>query len=130
MAAPIDDEAQRTLERHALRNVQSLAERLGYRDLLNSRQEKKLVVGIVVFTVALIAYFVARVMASEPAALVEARKRCEMAIVLEEGDKLRKALHATRRDLSDHEIVRQVEGHMRDVAKSAAQECAEKFAKK
>jgi hypothetical protein len=122
----VDDDARRTLEQHALRNVQSLAERLGYKDLLNRRQEKMLVIGIVVFTVALIAYFVARVMASEPAADVEARKRCELDVQVKEGWRLKDQLLAEYPGMDAVEVGRRVNERYAEMKAVAEKACAKK----
>ena len=49
MNAPRDDDAQRTLEQHALRNVRTLVDKLGYEDAVDRRKEKKIVIGLCIF---------------------------------------------------------------------------------
>ena len=53
--APARDDAQRSLEQRALGNVARLAERLGYRDFLDRRKEKAIIILASVGTLALMA---------------------------------------------------------------------------
>jgi hypothetical protein len=56
--APRDDHAQRTLEQHALRNVRTLVARLGREDEIDRRRQKRVVIGLCAFAVAVMALLV------------------------------------------------------------------------
>jgi hypothetical protein len=126
MPAPFDDDAQRRLEQHALRNVRALAEKLGTQDHLERRHEKKLVIGVGIFAVALIGYFVARVMTAESAADVEARRRCELDVQVKEGWRLKDQLVAEHPGMDAMEVSRRVNERYAQMKEVAEKACAKK----
>jgi hypothetical protein len=123
---PVDDDAQRALEQHALRNVHALAEKLGSKDHLDRRHEKKLVIGVGIFAVALIGYFVARVMTTESAADVEARRRCELDVQVKEGWRLKDELVAQNPGIDANEVSRRVNERYAQMKEVAEKACARK----
>jgi hypothetical protein len=123
---PVDDDAQRALEQHALRNVHALAEKLGSKDHLDRRHEKKLVIGVGIFAVALSGYFLARVMTAESAADVEARRRCELDVQVKEGWRLKDELLAQNPGMDAGEVSRRVNERYAQMKEVAEKACARK----
>ncbi|MBC8024184.1 MAG: hypothetical protein H7Y14_13750 [Burkholderiales bacterium] len=120
----IDDEAHRTLEQHALRNVQSLAERLGYRDLMDRRTEKAAIIAIGIVAVALVLFFTARVMMTAPPPGREERTRCELDARVSIVWDRRKALRAENPGITERELEHRVAVTHEDVKTQAASQCA------
>jgi hypothetical protein len=79
-----DYEAQRVLEQHALRNVSWLAEKLGYRDSIDRKVERRLAVGMIAFTVVTLAVLVTGILTSETPADEMAMRRCKVQVRAEE----------------------------------------------
>ncbi len=122
----IDDDSQRALERHALRNVGWLAAKLGYRDALDVRSEKiaiRVLVGTALLLVA--AMGVGAYMNSPPAG-AEERMRCELEIRVAAVWQLKKDLGASHPHMSDHDLSLLAEQRYRDMKPVAVAECAGK----
>ncbi|HEY2627612.1 MAG TPA: hypothetical protein VGI57_00720 [Usitatibacter sp.] len=84
-----DYEAQRELERHALRNVSWLAEKLGYRDALDKRTEKMVVIGIAGFAFVALGFLVTGILTAETPADEMAHRRCEVQVRADETKDVR-----------------------------------------
>ncbi|MFZ3323410.1 MAG: hypothetical protein WA190_13635 [Usitatibacter sp.] len=78
--ADLDHDGRRELERHALRNVSWLAAKLGYQDALEKRTERKLVIGMGVFTAIALAVLVTGILTAQTPAGEMARRRCEVQV--------------------------------------------------
>jgi hypothetical protein len=119
----IDDDAQRTLERHAVRNVASLAHRLGYSDALDRRKERMLVIGIAVTAVVLISFFTVQVM-TMPSPTDEARKRCQVDAAADIVFEWRRDIRAREPAISSEDLEKRVSVSHDDVKAAAATRCA------
>ena len=85
----IDHDSRRDLERHALRNVSWLAEKLGYRDALDRRQEKVLILAMAVgVAIAIVALGLSATMQDTSAQDLE-RHRCEVEMRVQSSRALR-----------------------------------------
>lgn len=85
----IDHDSRRELERRALRNVSWLAQRLGYRDDLDRRQEKVLLVAMGVgVAVAIVALGLSAALQDTSAQDLE-RHRCEVEMRVQSSQALR-----------------------------------------
>jgi hypothetical protein len=124
MSVPRDDDAQRSLERRALLNVHTLAERLGASDKLDRRVEKTFAkwmgaaVGLVIL--ALGAHML--MTPADPKG-VEA-KRCEIDAAVDVVMDMRKQMKAAKPELTDAQLERLVKVTDQDVKSEAALRCA------
>ena len=129
MTAPMQpanghDEAQRTLERHALLNVHALAQRLGYIDSLDRKAEKKgmkiLAAAVGLLLVGLLAMsFMPSRRADE-----DARRRCEIDAQAREGIRAKDELMAANPGLGGKELQEKLRERSKAMAASAKAECA------
>lgn len=122
----VDDDSQRALEQHALRNVSWLAAKLGYRDAIDVRSEKiaiRVLGGAVLFLV--VAMGVSAYVKSPPAG-AEERMRCELEVRVAAVWQLKKDLRASHPDMSDYDLSLQAEQRYRDMKPVAVAECAGK----
>jgi hypothetical protein len=76
----LDHDAQRELEQRALRNVSWLAEKLGYRDAIDRKTEKRLIIGMAAFTTIALVLLVTGILTAETPADEMARRRCEVQV--------------------------------------------------
>ena len=111
-------EAQRVLEQHALRNVRWLAEKLGYRDSLDKKIEKRLVVGMIVFTVAALALLVTGIVTAQTPVDEMAQRRCEVQVRADETTGMRARIfrdhpemNSVQRDQFVEKTIRELAGH-------------------
>ncbi len=124
MSTPRDDDAQRELERRALLNVHTLAERLGASDKLDRRAEKKFakwiaaVVGLVILALG-----VQVLMRPENSKLQEL-KRCELDAAVKIVWDRRARLRGEEPAISDRELETRVSVMHDDVKAEAARQCA------
>jgi len=124
MSTPRDDDAQRELERRALLNVHTLAERLGASDKLDRRAEKKFakwiaaVVGLVILALG-----VQVLMRPENSKLQEL-KRCELDAAVKIVWDRRARLRGEEPAISDRELETRVSVMHDDVKAEAARHCA------
>jgi hypothetical protein len=98
---PAGNEAQRHLERRALRNASRLAEKLGYRDFLDRRTEKTFVAVVGVAVAALVAALVVSAMVGskeEEGRL--ALQRCQVASYVEVLPEMERLVNSRRDDLT------------------------------
>ena len=124
MSTPRDDDAQRELERRALLNVHTLAERLGASDKLDRRAEKKFakwiaaVVGLVILALG-----VQMLMRPQDSKLQEL-KRCELDAAVKIVWDRRARLRGEEPAISDRELETRVSVMHDDVKAEAARQCA------
>ena len=124
MSTPRDDDAQRELERRALLNVHTLAERLGASDKLDRRTEKRFarwiaaVVGLVILALG-----VQMLMRPENSKLREL-KRCELDAAVKIVWDRRARLREQDPGISDRELESRVSVMQDDVKAEAARQCA------
>jgi len=124
MSTPRDDDAQRELERRALLNVHTLAERLGASDKLDRRTEKRFarwiaaVVGLVILALG-----VQMLMRPENSKLREL-KRCELDAAVKIVWDRRARLREDDPGISDRELESRVSVMQDDVKAEAARQCA------
>jgi uncharacterized membrane protein YgaE (UPF0421/DUF939 family) len=124
MSTPRDDDAQRELERRALLNVHTLAERLGASDKLDRRTEKRFarwiaaVVGLVVLALG-----VQMLVRPENSKLQEL-KRCELDAAVKIVWDRRARLREHNPGISDRELESRVSVVHDDVKAEAARQCA------
>jgi hypothetical protein len=126
----IDDEAQRALEQHALRNVRTLAERLENADVLDRRKEKALVVAMGIGTVIALAAIAVSVTHLRPKPDDEERKRCELEVRVAAVWSLKKELLAKHPYMGEYELEQRVSAHFRDMKPVARIECAGGYSQK
>ncbi|HSS28706.1 MAG TPA: hypothetical protein VLL50_12190 [Usitatibacter sp.] len=113
---PLDDEAQRDLERRALANVAGLARRLGYLDKLHIRSEKRFVIGaaagvvLLVLVLSILAIFQGSHDSSDLAL-----QRCAVDVWQSRGQEVRDEIRRTRPDMSARERGVLYEDRMRDL---------------
>jgi hypothetical protein len=125
MSTPRDDDAQRELERRALLNVHTLAERLGASDKLDRRTEKRFarwiaaVVGLVI-----VALGVQMLMRPENSKLQEV-KRCELDAAVKIVWDRRARLREQNPGISDRELESRVSVMHGDVKAEAARQCTQ-----
>jgi len=124
MSTPRDHDAQRELERRALLNVHTLAERLGASDKLDRRTEKRFarwiaaVVGLVILALG-----VQMLMRPENSKLQEL-KRCELDAAVKIVWDRRARLREQDPGISDRELESRVSVMHDDVKAEAARQCA------
>ena len=118
------DDAQRTLERRALLNVHSLAERLGYRDALDRKTESHgiRVLAAIAGVVVLALFILSQVPSTR--ADDEARRRCEIDAQAREGIRVKDQLMAARPDLTGKELQEELRERSKSMAAIAKAECA------
>jgi hypothetical protein len=118
------DDAQRMLEQHALRNVRSLAERLGYADAIDRKHDKAVVIGIGVAVAAVVIYVGARMALTpeDPGKL--ARLRCEIEKSVVVVDRKRTLMKRDNPALSQQELEKRVAVTNSDVKAEATRLCA------
>jgi hypothetical protein len=121
--APSED-AQRNLEQHALRNVSSLAQRLGYADALDRKQDKAVVVGIGVAVAAVVIYIGTRMVLSPEDPRKIERQRCEIDKAVHIVDRLRAELKQASPNLTQQDLERRVRITHSDVKAEAKALCA------
>lgn len=123
MSTPRDDDTQRELERRALLNVHTLAERLGASDKLDRRTEKRFAkwIGAVVGLVIL-ALGVHMLVGREDPKLQELR-RCELDAAVKIVWERRAALRAANPGISDRELETRVSVTHDDVRTEAVRTC-------
>ena len=117
------DDAQRTLEQHALRNVRSLAERLGYADAMDRRQDKAVVIGIGVVVAAVVIYLGARMAMAPVDPNQLARHRCEVEKSIHLVDRKRALLKQGNPGITEQELVTRATVTDGDVKAEAARLC-------
>jgi len=124
MSTPRDDDAQRELERRALLNVHTLAERLGASDKLDRSTEKKFArwIGAVVGLVIL-ALVVHMLIAREEPGKLEA-KRCELDAAVDVVMEMRRQLKADKPELTEARLEQLVKVTDTDVQPEAHQRCS------
>jgi flagellar biosynthesis/type III secretory pathway M-ring protein FliF/YscJ len=124
MSTPHNDDAQRELERRALLNVHTLAERLGASDKLDRRTEKKFArwIGAVVALVIL-ALVVHMLIAREAPGKLEAQ-RCELDAAVDVVMEMRKELKADKPELTEARLEQLVKVTDKDVKQEAHLRCA------
>lgn len=124
MSTPRDDDAQRELERRALLNVHTLAERLGASDKLDRRTEKKFakwiaaVVGLVILALG-----VHMLIAPEDSRKLEV-KRCELDAAVDVVMEMRKEIKAAKPELTEARLEQLVKVTDKDVKQEASLRCA------
>jgi hypothetical protein len=123
-----DDDAQRALERHALRNVHSLARRLGYGDAIDRHGERFVLVSlavVIVLVVGAVAIVLARPDPSRSDSVIN-RQRCELEAGIVVVDEMRADLKARQPHLTKADLERRVTVMHTDVKQEAARRCAER----
>ena len=124
MSTPRDDDAQRELERRALLNVHTLAERLGASDKLDRRTENRFakwiaaVVGLVILALAVHMLF------TREAPKVQEVKRCELDAAVKIVWDRRARLREQNPGISDRELETRVSVMHDDVKAEASRKCA------
>jgi hypothetical protein len=124
MSTPRDDDAQRELERRALLNVHTLAERLGASDKLDRGTEKKFakwiaaVVGLVILALGV------HVLMRSDNPKQQELKRCELDAAVKIVWESRARLREQNPGISDRELETRVSVMHDDVKTEAAQRCA------
>jgi hypothetical protein len=119
----VDDDSQRALERHALRNVSWLAAKLGNRDAIDVRSEKiaiRVLGGVALLLV--VAMGVSAYVRSPPAD-AEERMRCELEVRVAAVWQLKKDLKASHPEMSDYDLSLQADRRYRDMKPAAVAEC-------
>jgi hypothetical protein len=124
MSTPHNDDAQRELERRALLNVHTLAERLGASDKLDRRTEKRFakwiaaVVGLVILALGVL--MLTRPGDSKPQEL----RRCELDAAVKIVWERRARLREQDPGISERELEARVSVMHDDVKAEAARQCA------
>jgi len=124
MSTPRDDDAQRELERRALLNVHTLAERLGASDKLDRRTEKRFarwiaaVVGLVILALGV------QMLMRPGNSKLQELKRCERDAAVKIGWDRRARLREHNPGISDRELESRVSVMQDDVKAEAARQCA------
>lgn len=111
----VDDEAQRGLERRALGNIAALAHRLGYKDALDIRAERTIVVVLAFAVLVAVVYMV--VMVAFQKSPDEARlawRRCSVAYRAEHTPDARAEARKTYPNSSDPRLVAATEVLLRE----------------
>ena len=118
-----DDDAQSNLEQRALRNVHSLARRLGYADAIDRYGERFVLkwLAVAVFFVVSAAAIVLAIPDEDPHLVLSRRCRVEMAI--QAVDKLRADLKEHQPGLTKAELERRVTVNHTDVKREAEMRC-------
>ena len=118
-----DDDAQRKLEQRALRNVHSLASRLGYADAVDRYGEKvilKAIGGLVVVVVTGVAIALA-LPAEDPGA--RDKQSCRLTTGVVVVDEMRADLKARQPQLTKADLERRVTVMHKDVKQEASRRC-------
>ena len=118
------DDAQRTLEQHALRNVRSLAERLGYADAISRKHDRAVLIGIVVVVAAVVIYLGARMALAPEDPNKLARHRCEVEKSIHLVDRKRALLKQGNPAITQQELVARATVTDGDVKAEAVRLCA------
>jgi len=118
-----DDDAQRTLERHALANAHSLARRLGYADAIDRYGDRffLICVGIIVFFV--VTAVAISMMSSRPDPRAIERQRCELDAAVHVVDEKRAREKASYPKLTQRDLENLVTVTDTDVEAEAARRC-------
>jgi hypothetical protein len=116
MSHAAGDDAQRELEQHALRNVSWLAEKLGYRDTIDKRVEKKVAVAVGIFTVVALAVLAFATMNAQTPAEEMARRRCEVQVRADQTMPLRESVFKEHPEMTGAQRDNLVEASVKDLA--------------
>ena len=111
-----DYEAQRELEQHALRNVSWLAERLGYRDALDKRIDRRLAIGMVAVATIVFIVLVTGILTSETPADEMAMRRCKVQVRADETRDMRARIFREHPEMTAAEREEALEMTMRILA--------------
>ena len=118
------DDAQRTLEQHALRNVRSLAERLGYADAMDRKHDKAVIIGIGVAVAAVVIFLGARMILTKADPKQLERHRCQVEKSVQLVDRKRARLMQANPGITPQELVTRATVTDADVKDEAARLCA------
>ena len=118
------DDAQRTLEQHALRNVRSLAERLGYADAMDRKHDKAVIVGIGAVVAAVVVFLGARMVLNKEDPKQLERHRCQVEKSVQVVDRKRGLLKQANPAITQRELETRVAVTSDDVKDEAARLCA------
>ena len=118
------DDAQRTLEQHALRNVRSLAERLGYADAMDRRHDKAVIIGIGVIVAAVVIFLGARMILTKEDPKAVERLRCVIEKSVQLVDRKRARMMQVNPGITPQELVTGATVTDADVKDEAARLCA------
>jgi|KBSSwiStaDraftv2_1062776.scaffolds.fasta_scaffold228063_4 hypothetical protein len=118
------DDAQRTLEQHALRNVRSLAERLGYADAMDRKHDRAVIIGIGVVVAAVVVFLGARMILTKEDPKQLERHRCQVEKSVQLVDRKRARLMQANPGITPQELVTRATVTDADVKDEAARLCA------
>jgi len=118
------DDAQRTLEQHALRNVRSLAERLGYADAMDRRHDKAVIIGIGVIVAAVVIFLGARMILTKEDPKQLERHRCQVEKSVQLVDRKRARLMQANPGITPQELLTGATVTDADVKDEAVRLCA------
>jgi len=118
------DDAQRTLEQHALRNVRSLAERLGYADAMDRKHDRAVIIGIGVVVAAVVVFLGARMILTKEDPKAIERLRCGIEKSVQIVDRKRALLKQVNPGITQYELETRVSVTSDDVKAEAARLCA------
>ena len=126
MSAPRDDDAQRELERRALLNVHTLAERLGASDKLDRRTEKKFAKWIAAVVVLVILALGTHMLMRPDDPQLQQLKRCELDQAVKIVWEKRARVREQNPGITDRELEARVSVMHENVKTEAAWRCATK----
>jgi hypothetical protein len=121
---PADDDAQRTLERHALRNVQALARRLGYSDALDKYGDRFGVICIAVVVFMVVSAVAIAMLVNRPDPRAIELQRCHVDMVVTVMWEFRNELKAANPAFTAAQLQDRVRVTSNDVKQEAADRCA------